>query len=75
MGLAVVALERDQTLQDLVLSVFHATMHVFSASQQPAKIVENHLGRAFVKSQQMIQVPQILQLQPTSPAPPTPPPE
>lgn len=42
-GLNVVALEDDDTLQDLVLTVHHAFMHTFS--QTPAiKIVENHLG-------------------------------
>ncbi|GAI15319.1 unnamed protein product, partial [marine sediment metagenome] len=51
-------LEDDQDLQDLVLSVFHTTTHTFNAT--PAvKIIENHLGKAFVKqSQQLVlQVP------------------
>ena len=47
-GLAVIALEDDDKLQDIGLSVFHATTHTFAAT--PAvKIVENHAGRAFVK--------------------------
>jgi hypothetical protein len=52
-GVIVDNLESNQDLQDAVLSVHHATMHTF---QGPAvKIVENHLGRAFVKvAQQMI---------------------
>ncbi len=49
LGLVVAELESDQVLQDLVLTVFHATMHVFSALPPVAKIIENHLGRAFVK--------------------------
>jgi len=48
--LSVHRLEDDQILQDLALSVFHATTHTFSGT--PAvKIVESHTGRAFIKSQ------------------------
>ena len=46
--LKVVALEDDDVLQDLSLSVFHATTHTFSGTPA-AKIVENHTGRAFIK--------------------------
>ncbi len=46
--LAVSRLEQDQDLQDLALSVFHATTHTFSGTPA-AKIVENHKGRAFIK--------------------------
>ena len=47
-GLTVLSLEDDDELQDLGLSVFHATTHTFAAT--PAvKIVENHVGRAFIK--------------------------
>ena len=49
-NLNVYRLEGDPTLQDLALSVFHATTHTFA--QTPAvKIVENHTGRAFIKMQ------------------------
>ena len=48
--LCITHLEDDGQLQDLILSVFHATTHTFSGT--PAvKIIENHLGRAFVKRQ------------------------
>ena len=47
-GLVVSPLESDEALQDLSLSVFHATMHTF-AGTAAAKIVENHIGRAFIK--------------------------
>ncbi len=50
MGLVVDDLEADQVLQDLVLTVYHATTHTFTATAA-VKIIENHLGRAFVKSQ------------------------
>lgn len=47
-GLLIEDLEKDQRLQDLVLSVFHATTHTFSMS--PAcKIIENQNGKAFIK--------------------------
>lgn len=60
LGLEIINLEDDQELQDAVLSVFHATMHTFGG---PAlKIVENNLGRAFVKVQQQIAVPQMIQM-------------
>jgi hypothetical protein len=55
-GVKVTDLEQDPVLQDLVLSVHHATMHTFSSIA--VKIVENNLGKAFVKAQQMIAVPQ-----------------
>ena len=47
-GLKVVNLEDDDKLQDAVLSIHHATMHTFSGT--PAqKIIENHVGRAWVR--------------------------
>lgn len=49
-GLVVNSLETSHEFQESVLSVFHATMHTFTGT--PAvKIIENHLGRAFVKLQ------------------------
>ncbi|MFC2039176.1 serine protease [Chloroflexota bacterium] len=57
-GLKVTWLEDDQQLQDAILSVHHATMHTFTGT--PAtKIVENHLGRAWVRmaGQVMVQGP------------------
>jgi hypothetical protein len=69
-GLLVDDLEANQGLQDDTLSVFHATMHTFNATPC-VKIIENHLGKAFLKqSQQQIVV------QPTQPPvqPPQPPP-
>ena len=48
-GLRVEDLETDHRFQDLTLSVFHATTHGFMGT--PAiKIIENHLGRSFIKS-------------------------
>jgi hypothetical protein len=50
-GLIIDDLEDDQDLQDLVLSVFHAMTHTLSATGA-VKIIENHLGKAFIKTQQ-----------------------
>jgi hypothetical protein len=54
-GLKIDNLEDDPSLQDAVLSVHHAAMHTFAG---PAgKLVENHLGRAFVKIAQQVAIP------------------
>lgn len=45
-GVKVISLEADQVMQDLLLSVFHATTLTF-ANQPVAKIVENHQGRVY----------------------------
>lgn len=48
-GVKVVDLEDDDELQDAVLSVHHATAHTFSGA--PAhKIIENHNGRAWIRT-------------------------
>jgi hypothetical protein len=54
-GVFVDDLERDQRLQDLVLSVHHASMHTFGTPV--IKIIENHLGKAFVQQQQQLALP------------------
>lgn len=46
-GLKIVPLEDDQALQDLYLSVFHATSHTFTHTSA-VKIIENHNGKAFL---------------------------
>lgn len=48
-GLKVSRLEDDKELHHLVLSVFHATIHMFSGTSA-IKIVENQGGRAFIVS-------------------------
>jgi hypothetical protein len=47
-GLKIENLEDDNIFQDLVLSVFHATTHTFGGTGA-VKIIENQLGRAFIK--------------------------
>lgn len=55
-GLNVELLERNQELQDAILTVHHAFMHTFSST--PAfKIIENHEGKAFILAAQMIPKP------------------
>jgi len=69
-GVRVEDLEADQTLQDAVLSVHHATMHTI---QGPAiKIVENHLGRTYAKvtQQLVVQTPMMAPAGPVGPSPP-----
>jgi hypothetical protein len=68
-GIKVYDLESDQALQDAVLSVHHAVMHTFAGAA--VKVVENHLGRAYVQIQQVqaIQFPQQI----GNPVPATPP--
>ena len=56
-GLKIQNLEDDDKLQDLVLSVFHATTHTFDGTSA-VKIIENHLGKAFIKQVQQIVIPQ-----------------
>jgi hypothetical protein len=48
MGLIIDDLEQDQRLQDLVLSVFHASTLTFTTTPA-AKIIENQNGKAFIK--------------------------
>lgn len=54
-GLLIDHLESDQQLQDLVLSIFHATNHTFIGTQA-VKIIENHLGHAFIKQAMLPQI-------------------
>ncbi len=48
-GLNISALEEDDKLQDLVLTVHHCYMHVFQ-NARAYKMIENHLGIALVKN-------------------------
>lgn len=54
LGLKIIELEADQKLQDLVLSVYHATRITFQLTTVH-KIVENSNGRAFIR---ILQPPQ-----------------
>jgi Serine dehydrogenase proteinase len=56
LGLRVVALEDDPKLQDLILSVHHSYMFVLM-NTTAFKVIENHLGAAFVKNQMPVGMP------------------
>lgn len=56
-GLKVFAIEDDQELQDLVLTVHHCYMHTLM-NTQAYKIIENNLGSALVKQTQTMIVKQ-----------------
>lgn len=49
LGLKVSELESDQELQELVLTVHHAFIHTLMNTPS-VKIIENHLGRALIKT-------------------------
>ncbi len=51
-GLNVQSVEKDKTLQDLLLTVHHCYMHSLM-NTAAYKIIENHLGAAFVKQQML----------------------
>ena len=55
-GLKVEDLEKDDDLQDAVLSLHHACMLTFSATGA-FKIIENHEGTAFIKLAQPVMLP------------------
>lgn len=53
-GLVIERIEDDPELQDLILTVHHCYMHALMNTPS-FKIIENHLGTAFVKAQVMVQ--------------------
>ncbi|MBI2852849.1 MAG: S49 family peptidase [Chloroflexi bacterium] len=56
-GLEVKSLEDNPALQDAVLSVHHACIHTL-AGTNAIKIIENHLGKAFIQIAQQVVVRQ-----------------
>lgn len=54
-GVPVTDLEQDKISQDFVLSIFHAFSHTFT-STGVVKIIENHVGSAYVKQLQKVLV-------------------
>lgn len=55
MGLKVSLLEEDQDLQEKVLSVHHTCMHTLT-STAAFKIIENHMGVAFIQVAQKVNI-------------------
>lgn len=73
LGLVGDDLEADAPLEDAVMSTFHSTTHTFNGTSA-VKLVENHLGRAFIKSAGQVVVQRQV-VQPPRPAPPPGPPQ
>jgi hypothetical protein len=74
-GLVIRELEANQAEQDAFLSVYHAAAHTFAATPC-VKIVENHLGKAFIKMNFAGFAQQALPARPIpAPAPPSPTPQ
>lgn len=59
-GVSVVEMEEDNDLQDAILTTHHAFMHTF-ANSPASKIVENHLGTAYIENQQQMPIPAVIQ--------------
>ena len=52
-GLIISMLEDNQEIQNAVLTVHHAFIHTLS-STATCKIIENHLGVAFIQAQKIV---------------------
>ncbi len=68
LGVRIVNLEDDQALQDAVLSVHHAVLHTFT-NTPASRLVENHLGRAWIEQSVVLQIPQFGGLPGAAPPP------
>ena len=67
LGIRVENLEDDNDLQDLVLSIHHSFTHTFGMTGA-VKIIENQLGRSWVKMMPMqFQMPTIAPAGPSAP--------
>ena len=47
LGLKIIPLEQDPTLQELVLTAHHCLLHTFAMMPALVKLVESHEGRMF----------------------------
>ena len=70
----IIDLEADQALQDAVLSTYHALAHTFASVPTAAKIVENHVGKAYIENVMPSPVAFPFPFQTPTPGPPAPPP-
>ncbi len=61
MGVSIIEMENDNELQDLILTTHHAFMHTF-ANSTASKIVENHLGVAYIENQPSMSMPIPMQM-------------
>ena len=70
-GLRIIPLEKDQEVQDLVLSIFHTVTQIFD-SGGTIKLLANKNGKAFVKGVQFAGMPMPQIVRPQQPRPATP---
>ena len=54
LGMAIVDMEAAQDIQDAILTLHHACMHTL-ANSTVSKLVENHLGVAYIEVDQVPQ--------------------
>lgn len=73
-GLKVDNLEDDADEQDIFLSIFHAATHTMSATAA-VKIIENHLGRAYINQARSAMVPESITIEQLQPVPTRQPPQ
>lgn len=69
-GLRILDLEKDRQQDDFILSIYHANSHTF-ANTSAVKVIENHLGNAYVLQAGQV----IVQQRPAPPQQPPVPPE
>lgn len=72
LGLRIIKLERNADFQDAALSVHHAVQLTLGGTGA-VKIIENHHGRAFIRTAQMINMPVPMRPPVQGPIPPQPP--
>ncbi len=73
-GLKIVDLEKDKQQDDFIVSIYHAMTHTFT-NTGAVKIIENHLGSAYIQQvQQVVMQAQRPAEPPRGPQQPTPPP-
>ena len=70
LGLMIEDLESNAAARDAVLSVFHAVTHTFTATTA-VKIIENNLGKAFIKQVMLQSRPVAAPPSAPAPAPPS----
>jgi Serine dehydrogenase proteinase len=71
-GLNVTELAVDQQLQDAVLTVFHAVLYTISPPSPVMKVIENQVGRRYVKTGGAPLLQQVMIPQPPPPQQPQP---
>ena len=68
-GLKIIDLEKDESQRENILSIFHAATHTFAHSGA-VKIIENHIGNAYISSVQQVVMQQAPAVPPQTALPP-----